>query len=367
MIYDLAIVGSGVAASAALIALREFKGSIVVVAPEREAGPRMGETLAATSAGVIDQLGIQDSFEIAYFPYVELAYSAWGSNMLNEHQSMKRREGPGWFLDREKFDDWLWSEAKTTKHTRVVDSLRQFERDGDVWQLESRDGKHVTARFILDASGRSMVVGRRLSERMVVDQLTALYMFLDQAEDYLATEATLVEAVADGWWYSSVMEQGKMCLAYFCDADLFDKALMKNPRVWRAHLAESEFTSERVKSAGFSCYGKMPKSTGANGARLKQFGGEGWLATGDAAMAFDPLSSHGITTALWSGRKAALAAMAVLDGDSALHTDYVETVEKGWQNYVQQHHMTYGREQRFQDSPFWQRRHSPVLTSNLNS
>jgi flavin-dependent dehydrogenase len=42
----------------------------------------------------------------------------------------------------------------------------------------------------------------------------------------------------------------------------------------------------------------------AGGARLEPFHGDGWLACGDAALSFDPLSSQGLLTALYSGKLA---------------------------------------------------------------
>jgi flavin-dependent dehydrogenase len=40
----------------------------------------------------------------------------------------------------------------------------------------------------------------------------------------------------------------------------------------------------------------------AGGARLEPLHGNGWLACGDAALSFDPLSSQGLLTALYSGK-----------------------------------------------------------------
>src|SRR5436190_5494193 len=43
--------------------------------------------------------------------------------------------------------------------------------------------------------------------------------------------------------------------------------------------------------------------------------GEGWVAVGDAAQSYDPLSSQGLRYALESGIRAAFAVDAALDGD----------------------------------------------------
>ncbi len=43
----------------------------------------------------------------------------------------------------------------------------------------------------------------------------------------------------------------------------------------------------------------------SNSSKPERTAGENWLAIGDAALAFDPLSSHGISNALYTAMKAA--------------------------------------------------------------
>ena len=50
-------------------------------------------------------------------------------------------------------------------------------------------------------------------------------------------------------------------------------------------------------------------------ALLDQMTGRGWLATGDAAAAFDPISSQGLFNALSGGFLAGQAAADVMSGD----------------------------------------------------
>ena len=59
-----------------------------------------------------------------------------------------------------------------------------------------------------------------------------------------------------------------------------------------------------------------PRGAAAHSARLEHFHGAGWLAVGDAALAFDPLSSQGLLTALFTGMEAGNALHAHLSGDA---------------------------------------------------
>jgi flavin-dependent dehydrogenase len=85
--------------------------------------------------------------------------------------------------------------------------------------------------------------------------------------------------------------------------------------------------------------------------------GPGWAAAGDAAAAFDPLSSHGLTTALWGGRHAALAAAACLAGDPEPVARYAATLRDAMSAFLRQRGSVYAHERRWPDRPFWQRRH----------
>src|SRR5260370_25731377 len=53
--------------------------------------------------------------------------------------------------------------------------------------------------------------------------------------------------------------------------------------------------------------GAAPTAIVAGSFRLSPACGQGWLAVGDAAIAFDPLSSQGIMTAIYSAQKAGAA------------------------------------------------------------
>ena len=83
-----------------------------------------------------------------------------------------------------------------------------------------------------------------------------------------------------------------------------------------------------------------------------------WIAAGDAAAAFDPLSSHGIGSAVAGGTQAASAVSAALDGDDGAFTRYTDRLRADYARYLWLRHAYYQEEQRWLDSPFWSRRHT---------
>jgi flavin-dependent dehydrogenase len=90
--------------------------------------------------------------------------------------------------------------------------------------------------------------------------------------------------------------------------------------------------------------------------------GDGWIAAGDAAAAYDPLSSHGIGSALAGGRQAADAVAAHLDGDGAAFTNYRERLLAEYARYLWTRDGYYRDERRWSGAPFWERRHGARQT-----
>jgi L-Lysine epsilon oxidase N-terminal len=88
-----------------------------------------------------------------------------------------------------------------------------------------------------------------------------------------------------------------------------------------------------------------------DGAYLNRVAGPGWLATGDAAASFDPLSSQGLVTALVLGRAAGEAATA--PGEPY---GYAGAVERIVAQHLADRLAYYALEDRFSTSPFWARR-----------
>jgi flavin-dependent dehydrogenase len=98
----------------------------------------------------------------------------------------------------------------------------------------------------------------------------------------------------------------------------------------------------------------------ARTSRLNRVLGEQWIAAGDAAAAYDPLSSNGISKALDSGMRAAHTAHCMLNGDADRAVEYAAWVDTDFAAFRQQYALHYGQVTRWPDSPFWQRRCLPA-------
>ncbi|WP_051966410.1 LodA/GoxA family CTQ-dependent oxidase [Kitasatospora mediocidica] len=112
------------------------------------------------------------------------------------------------------------------------------------------------------------------------------------------------------------------------------------------------------EAARFRLYGDgmaIPPRTPLQHLKLSPTG-DGWLAVGDAATAFDPISSQGILTALHTGLTGALALHAHLTGDPTALPSYRTTLQPSSPPTTA---TTYTAEPRWPTHPFWSRRHTP--------
>ena len=100
---------------------------------------------------------------------------------------------------------------------------------------------------------------------------------------------------------------------------------------------------------------------------LERVVGAGWLAVGDAASVYDPISSQGIYKALSNGLAAAQVVAADFQGNTSMLEEYQQLMGARFQDYLQNRNYFYDLEKRWPDSPFWQKRRARIKLQNLNS
>ena len=89
---------------------------------------------------------------------------------------------------------------------------------------------------------------------------------------------------------------------------------------------------------------------------MSQRSGKNWLAIGDAAMAYDPLSSMGISKALHDGIISSRAIHSYLEGDVDALDILAEKAKGQFTDYCSTRNYYYELETRWKDSAFWKRR-----------
>jgi flavin-dependent dehydrogenase len=357
--FDVAVAGGGPAGCATALALRAHAPGLSVVLLEASAydRPRLGETLPPLTRQVLAHLGVWEAFRRQGHREVHGTAAAWGSAAPWHHDYLFTTQGPGWHLDRVAFDAMLAAEAggrgvRVLRRTRVTHAVRQ----GDVWQLRLRGGGCVTARFLVDATGPGAAFARRSGARFAAaDRLTGYARCFAEAAP--GDPRTLVEAVAEGWWYTAGLPGGLRIAACLTDADLARRLSLADPSHWMRLLAATDGVQSLLRGA--SPRGPVVVRPAHSRQLLPAAGdaGEGWLAVGDAASLFDPLSSQGILKGLRSGLFAAYAISDLLArGDGRGLDRYTRQVREEFASYARARTRYYAEERRWPRSEFWRRR-----------
>lgn len=356
--YDVAVVGSGVAASAALLALGGAELSVAVVSPRRDAQrDRIGEHLSSAANPILARLGLWESFQSQGHVDTQSSYSAWGTDRLEERHAITDPRGAGWSLDRPRFERWLAENAGARcPHHRVDATVTDVDfAGGSPVTLGLKSGDAVRARFVLDASGRRAVVASQGGDVERSGDLVATYRYFDQVDPGIVpTPGPMVESRPHGWLYSAVLPGRRLVAAWFTDRDL----LPPSGDVLADQVLASRFTRLRLETAGYRIDAPATeRATARAAARIRSVAsGERWAAAGDAASSFDPLSSHGLATALWSGEQVGRALVRYLtEGDEAGLVAYAAAHRKGVADYRVEHARAYAAERRF-ETEFWRRR-----------
>lgn len=358
---DVIIIGGGAGGAACGITLSRL-GARVVHADRAVRRSNLGEVLPPSAAPFLQRLGLWNAFLAGPHAPTYGNRSAWGESAPRDYDFIRSPFGTGWRVDRQSFDLML-SQAlhaagcTVIPRSHVVDCVRA--RAGR-WEVSIASGEtraEFSAGHLVDATGRARWLARRLGVgQQTFDGLVATVGVLQPAGRSTSVGAfTLVEAIEEGWWYSTDMPDGRLVAGYLTDLDLPGASAARTEDGWQNLLIQAPNTWSRVREHG-GALEAVPHTASARSTCLDAAAGGGWCAVGDAAAAYDPLSGHGIAGALETG---ILAAHAIASERAAA---YGEWIRDEYARYLAHWLTYYDLERRWAGSPFWLRRHATLET-----
>ena len=367
---DVAVVGGGPAGAAAALTLTTYTTrSVALVERSGYEGWRVGESLSPAASPLLQYLGAWDAFQDQGHIPVYGTAAAWGSDALVLRDFLFSGQRPGWHLDRRRFDAglaMLAAERGAAMYTRTA-VQRIGWSDRGRWRIILREDRgaaasEIEARFVVDATGTTAFVARQMGARRVVsDRLMGLVGVFQLGSSAFSRERfTLVEATAYGWWYATRVSEDRMVVALMTDPDILKARRLQAPSAWATLARTTRHLAAHIRGAALL---EGPVGRVAHSQILQPVIGTGWLATGEAAAAFDPLSSMGIGYALLSGIEAARATDAALQGRTDELGSYAVAVKRHFERYLAMRRAYYRLERRWPDAPFWLRRREEGLSA----
>ncbi|RXF72866.1 NAD(P)/FAD-dependent oxidoreductase [Hansschlegelia zhihuaiae] len=357
--FDIAVAGAGPAGAVAALTAARAGAHVLLIDEPTYRRVDVGETLPPLAGPVLRALGLNALLE-SDLPRLDTVQSVWTETQTNERSSLFNARGAGWRLNRRRFARGFAEELSSAGVTIWENSaLLDIEATRSQWLLHLRISnapQEVRALGVIDATGRSAKVARKLGvTRVRRDRLVGA--LLEHPGIEIAENMLCVEAASYGWWYTVATRSGSRVFGLLTDDDILRALDARAALSWWRLLDDTAAIARMAAPA----LRHKPVIVPAGGSRLSQFVGPRWIAAGDAAIAFDPLSSQGVTTALMTGYRAAVSLLRELDGQPSGREEYTNFLLRIDADYQAERIRHYRANPRFVTEPFWSRRQTDSL------
>jgi flavin-dependent dehydrogenase len=347
--FDVVVAGGGPAGAVAALDLSRRGLRVALIEQSSYENFRVGETLPPALRSPLMELGLWERF-LSSEPLESYGIrSSWETPAARHRDFLFNPYGCGWHVDRARFDAMLAGAAADAGAELLLSAqVKSCTMNGDQCRLDVvHDKKNVTffGRVLVDATGRKALLASRLGAQAdVADRLIGAVTFCKLSEP---AQWALIEAVEEGWWYSAPLPGGRMVFAYMTDSDLW------NPDAWDQLIELAPLTFERAGCRQIP----VPTLVVSAGSLVRHpVVGANWIATGDAALAFDPLSGQGVLKSIETGTRCAEAIAGYFAGAADAFQSYDNWVQETYQAYLAVRRQFYGTVLQWPNSQFWQRR-----------
>ena len=320
--FDVVILGGGPAGCATALALARLGTfRVLVVEAGHYDAVRIGESIPPDTRVVLAQLGVWEDFLKEAHESCLGSCSSWGDDALGYNDFLFNPLGNGWHLDRRRFDAFLAGKILQNGTTLIKGTrFDGCEREGNSFRLRLGGGDKstqlVNARFVVDATGvRSSFARHMGAGRRFLDQLLCVTAFFELPGAANFSKLTMLEAVEYGWWYAARLPNRRIAVAVASDPEIIKHNALRSRDGWLDHLKATNHVGAELAGCRFIDDSQM--TCAAPSFLLDEVAGDGWLAVGDAASAYDPISSQGIYKALSDGVRAGEAIAGSFGGNDA--------------------------------------------------
>ena len=370
--FDVGIVGAGPAGSSMAAYLARAGVKCVVLEKELFPRPHVGESLVPSSTRVFKELDFLPVMEAAGFPRkYGAAWTAENANRTYEYAydaedlepscnvniQFAERDQPGvdqpytYHVDRGKFDNLLLHHAHQAG-AEVYEGVNVIGADtsGDHATIRFRMGGRdhdVTARMVVDASGRRTVLGNQRRWRVrdsVFDQYAIHTWFGDYNRKGMAERDEQLDfifihflPITNSWIWQIPISDTVTSIGVVTQKKHF--AADKGEReefFWECAESRPKLAAELRAAKRLRPW----TDEGDYSYAMKQLTDDRLVLIGDAARFVDPIFSTGVSIALNSSRFAhadILKALETGDFGRSSFREYETTIKRGtrnWYNFI---------------------------------
>jgi len=354
--FQVIIIGGGPSGIATSLTLTARDVSNCIIEAELEPKTKLGEAIPPNAKALLKKMGIRHLLEHPRHLIYYGNKSCWGSDLLEQKEFLKDIYGHGYLLDRLYFEKQLRQHLKKNSGILLEGyKLKKVLNTKCGIEASIENGKKnatLKGAYIVDATGRKASVCQQLG--ITKKNLDSQFSISFKAKLLKPIEHQInVEATENGWWYVAPQHNNELTIMFFTLHEILpEKKLLAS--FIRKELEMSLHISKLTKIANFDfdTLKVMPSGT----SRLDIPYGTNWIAVGDAAFSYDPISSYGITSALASGFYAGHALASKLSREEDAMTTYRYIVENAFQAYMEKLCSHYALENRWENSTYWRNR-----------
>ena len=336
--FDAVVVGGGVAGSATAVELLSA-GCQVAILSRGDETPRL-ETISPATVSRLNALNI----EIDHHFSEVVAW--WGSD-----RESHAKYPDAAIVQRRVLGEKLRLLA-LQRGTTIIEIFKvtSIQKHTDwVFQYQLSDGRPATAAatYLVDATGRTSVIGRGLgSKRHTIDQLICISAAVSKPR----LLGTWTESTPDGWWnLCSHEEEGT--LSYYSIG-----RFIRSVRDLSRQFSETRHLRHLLPKPTIGKVTIIP----CGSSLLIPCSGSDWVSVGDAASTVQPLASSGISKALRDSRRV----FDALERESLNYNRY-QASEFTW--YINELTKQYSLEKRWPSSSFWNAYHNKFVSIPMKS
>ncbi|WDD97052.1 lysine-epsilon-oxidase maturase LodB [Thalassomonas actiniarum] len=365
---DVIIVGAGPAGAAAALTLLTYSDLKVTLVEQADLNDvRVAEHVGSDIFDLLGYLKITKSAfpEDTFLPcYNQTSY--WGGDEPVSVQELFNIDNKAFRLDREKFDFVLLGYVAARgglvySRTRCTGFAQGADHS---WQLNLKNRSQgrfkLNGRYLIDACGRKADVCRQvgvLSARH--DKLMGVGAFFHFDKSRKTKQEQVMESHELGWWYCARLPDQRQVVAFFSDADIIGQHRLNQPENWQQLLAQSRHI--KFGGKGGAVLAGAPWVRNASSHITHSVLKKNFIAVGDAAASFDPISAIGLGFAMTSACHGAKAVQTQLTSTDK-HTKkaqldaYQQEVVDHFEHYLRLRKKCYRHEHRWSGATFWSRR-----------